>query len=310
MELIPAVLTEALNDQNITEILVNSESEIWYEQKGILNKMACTFESSIHYQNFIDSLCLEAKLIWSRETPSCEGFWRGFRVQLICAPVTNQSFALSLRRLGGNLWNLALLRDMDWMTSSQLQLLREALLKRENILVIGPTGSGKTSVLSALLNEVPLTERVVVLEDTPELSSAGPQSIYMRTKKDFVADTLDYDLERLIRLSLRMRPDRIVVGEVRGAEAKDLMLALSTGHEGSLGTLHASTPLQAITRLEMLVTMGAPQWPLSLVRKLIAQSLQLILVCQKKEGHRKFGGLFRITGYEDSGLLLERVDGT
>jgi pilus assembly protein CpaF len=308
MELIPAVLSEALNDQNITEILMNSESEIWFEQKGSLCKMNCSFESPIHYQNFIDSLCLEAKLIWSRENPSCEGQWRGFRVQLVCAPVTDQSFALSLRRLGGSHWSLHRLQGLGWMTSAQSQLLRESLLRRENILVIGPTGSGKTSVLSALLNEVPESQRVVVLEDTPELSSAGPQSIYMKTKKDFVADKADYDLERLIRLSLRMRPDRIVVGEVRGHEAKDLMLALSTGHEGSLGTLHASTPLQAITRLEMLVTMGAPQWPLSLVRKLIAQSLQLILVCQKKDGHRKFGGLFRITGYEESGLLLERVD--
>lgn len=308
MELIPSKLQEIFQDNNVTEVLMNSEYEIWIEKHGQLEKYEFQFEDQICYQNFVDQLCLEAKLVWSRENPSCEGYWRGFRVQLICAPITNQSFAVSLRRLSGSLWSFDKLKSLHWMSQSQAELLSEVISRRENVLVIGPTGSGKTSVLSALLNHVPNHQRTIVLEDTPELCSAGPQSIYMRTKMDPHLESNDYDLEKLIRLSLRMRPDRLVVGEVRGAEAKDLMLALSTGHEGSMGTLHASTPLQALTRLEMLVTMGAPQWPLSLVRKLIAQSIQMILVCQKKEGHRKCGGLYRVTGYEDSGLLIERVD--
>ncbi|MEO0335064.1 MAG: CpaF/VirB11 family protein, partial [Pseudomonadota bacterium] len=172
-------------------------------------------------------------------------------------------------------------------------------------LIVGPTGSGKTTLLNAILQKVPAKERIVILEDTDELASPHENSVKLLTRIDDSSQLRNFDLGDLLRESLRMRPDRIVVGEVRGQEAKELLLALSTGHSGFFGTLHASSAQEALWRLEMLVQMGAPQWAKETIRRLIFSALHEILVVKRESGIRKIIEIKKLSGLESNGILLE-----
>jgi pilus assembly protein CpaF len=158
------------------------------------------------------------------------------------------------------------------------------------------------------LRELPQNERVVILEDTDELHVPNLSSTKMLTRLDPHNLLPPVDLSALLRHSLRLRPDRLVLGEVRGPEAKDLLLTLATGHSGSLGTLHATSAQEALIRLEMLVQLGAPQWAQATVRRLIQLSLHYVVVAQKKiEGARVLEGIYKITSLEEFGFLLEKI---
>jgi pilus assembly protein CpaF len=195
--------------------------------------------------------------------------------------------------------------EVGWCAPEQSALLQDLLARRQTVLVVGPTGSGKTSVLGACLKELPAQERVVILEDTDELPLPNSASTKLLTRAQASPTLPDVSLTDLVKQSLRMRPFRLAIGEVRGAEAKDLLLALATGHEGSWGTLHASDPRQALLRLEMLIQMGAPQWSLQAIRQLMQLSLNAIVVCGNKNGHRFLEGIYRVAALESVGLLLE-----
>jgi pilus assembly protein CpaF len=193
--------------------------------------------------------------------------------------------------------------------SREIEFLSQLVMNKDNLLIIGPASSGKTSVLKALLNECPKNERLIILEDSKELDPPSEASTQLLTRFDARGVLPHLSLSELVRQSLRMRPDRLVVGEVRGNEAKELLLALATGHRGSFGTLHASDPWQALIRLEMLIQMGAPQWSLSAIRKLILLSLNYIIVCTRdREGQRKLSGIYKLISVEDSGVIIERVN--
>ena len=179
--------------------------------------------------------------------------------------------------------------------------------QQENLLFIGPTGCGKTTVLGACLRELRGDERAVIIEDTDELARPNSASTTLLTRGPFTPALPEVTLTDLVRQSLRMRPSRLVMGEVRGAEAKDLLLALATGHSGSLGTLHASEPRQALLRLEMLVQLGAPQWSVQAVRQLIQLSVDGLVVCGNEGGHRRLEGIFKVAALESFGFLLDPV---
>ncbi|RYZ78974.1 MAG: CpaF family protein, partial [Proteobacteria bacterium] len=167
-----------------------------------------------------------------------------------------------------------------------------------------------TSLINALLQTIPSNERAVVIEDTPEIELPNTSSMKLITREDPQGILKSIDQGQLLKHSLRLRPDRIVMGEIRGGEAKDLLMALATGHGGSFGTLHASDARQALIRLEMLIQMGAPQWNLPAVRRLIHLSLDYILVVEKNaEGKRQFQGIYKICSLEENGFLIEKVQG-
>jgi pilus assembly protein CpaF len=300
-------LTELLADPDIQEILVNGPSEIWFEKSGALHALPDRFLSETTFKNFIDRLCSEAQLKIDLAQPFVDGRWRGFRVHLGCAPLTHCQFHLSLRRLPENPWTLASLRAADWCTDAQLRGLKDLLTARSNILFIGPTGCGKTTVLGACLKELPVNERVVILEDTDELPRPNLASTKMLTRTISSTSLPEVSLTDLVRQSLRMRPQRLVMGEVRGGEAKDLLLALATGHSGSLGTLHASEARQALIRLEMLVQLGAPQWNTQAIRQLIQLSVEALVVCGFEGGRRRLHGLFKVAALESCGFLLDPI---
>jgi pilus assembly protein CpaF len=301
-------ISTLLEDETISEILINSQNEIWFERAGKLYQHNDQFISSLTYKNFIERLSLAAGIQPSVETPFCDGRFLDFRLHLVTNEITKASTALSLRRLKKDPWTFSQLQELQWAPENAMVHLKDWIQKKKSFLVVGETGSGKTSVLSACLHDINKNERALLLEDTEELQCPNSVSLRLLTRSIAQENLSQFNLGDLVKQSLRMRPDRLIVGEVRGPEAKDLLMALSTGHAGSMGTLHASSGHQALMRLEMLVQLGAPQWSLQTIRRLIGLSLQgIVVVGKSSQGKRVLKGLFEITGAEETGILLESI---
>lgn len=295
-------------DTDITEILVNGPESIWYEKEGRLLRHEDVFLSETSYNNSLHRLCEKSHCQSTVEHPAATGYFEEFRFTMIRQELTRNHHHISLRRHPKNPWTLERFRAAGWASDTDLASLRELIEKRRNFLIVGSTGSGKTSLINALLQTLPANERAIVIEDTPEIELPNPSCMKMITREDPQGVLKAVCQSDLLRHSLRLRPDRIVMGEIRGPEAKDLLMALATGHGGSFGTLHASDPRQALIRLEMLIQMGAPQWSLQAVRRLIHLSLDCILVVEKTaEGKRKFQGIYKICSLEENGFLIEKI---
>lgn len=299
-------LDPLLKDPEISEILANGKDDIWYEKGGQFQKAMDQFLTATTFKNAIDLICGEAGLTVNLAHPFADGRWRGFRVHIACAPLVHREFHLSLRRISELPWTLSRLGELGWATSAQMGHLRALIQNRKNIIIVGATGSGKTSVLGAMLKELDTNERAVIIEDTDELPVPNTASTKLLARLQSPA-LGGVDLTELVRQALRMRPHRMVVGEVRGGEAKDLLMALATGHSGSMGTLHAADARQALLRLEMLVQMGAPQWSVQAVRQLIQFSVDALVVCGNGNGHRRLDGLYKVAALESFGFLVERL---
>lgn len=301
-------LTELLKDEQISEVIVNGAHSIWFEKNGRLHPHSDRFVSSSSYENFLHRLSAQSRTHLNLERPMMDGKYKDFRLHLAGSELTHAAPALTLRRHPRNPWSFARLESLGWGNTELLQTLAKMLAERDNFLIVGGTGCGKTSVLNACLQALPATERVILIEDTEELSLPNLASTRLLSRQDAQGLLPKIDLMELVRQSLRMRPDRLVLGEVRGPEAKDLLMALSTGHSGSLATLHASDPHQALLRLEMLVQLGAPMWALSAIRNLIFLSLQKIVVLQRLPGGRRgLEGIYRLCSCESSGILIEKT---
>lgn len=293
-------------DEDVTEILVNGPDSIWIEKNGRLQKHTDSFFSELSYRNCLDRLSHEANTHISKEHPCADGSFGDFRLSLIGGDLTQASAHFSLRRHPKNPWTFPKLAEMEWCRPQDLPLFERLITQRKNFLVVGSTGAGKTSVLNSFLQLLPENERVIVIEDTSEIALPNLASMKLLTREDSQGVLPSVDQMQLVKRSLRLRPDRIVMGEVRGSEAKDFLMALATGHTGSFGTLHAQDPVQALIRLEMLIQMGAPQWSLLAIRRLIQLSLDYVVVAEKTEtGHRRFKGAYRLCSVEEHGILLE-----
>lgn len=302
-------LTRLLEQSDLTEILLNGAKEIWIERGGKLHRHPDQFLSEGSYERILSKICHEAGVILTLERPAGDGKWKDFRLHIVRSPAARGATLVSLRRHPKNPWTLERLIESGWCREEQVPGVRAMITKHLNFLVVGSTGCGKTSVLNSLLREVSPQERVGVIEDTDEIARPDGPSFKLLTREDPQGCLPSLDQSYLVRQCLRMRPDRLLMGEIRGGEAKDFLLALSTGHRGSFGTLHADHPHQAIIRLEMLVQMGSPHWSLLAIRRLILGSLQVILCCRKDEnGKRRLTGAFRIVSLEESGFLMEEVD--
>lgn len=296
-----------LIDNEITEIIVNGERGIWFEKHGQLQQHDDNFYSFVSYQNFIQRLTSESRMQINLDRPFCDGYWRQYRVHLITPPLAQCGAHLSLRRHPDNPWTLSRFEEVGWAPPDALAHLKKIIQDKESFLIIGATGTGKTSVLSACLQELPANERIVAIEDTNELNLPNLLSAKLITRLDPQGVLQNVDQGELLRQALRMRPDRIVMGEVRGSEAKDLLMALSTGHCGGMATIHADNPRQALYRLEMLVQMGAPNWSLQAIRHLIYFGIRTIVSVKRLDGLRLLAGIHRLSSLEESGFCLEPI---
>ncbi len=300
-------LEPLMTDPLITEILINGHDSVWYEKFGQLHCHDDRFFSPASLNNFLHKVMNDARVQANLERPFADGYWQGFRLHIILPPLTQNAVHLSLRRHPENPWTFKSFAEIDWAPPHAIDFLQKLVKEHQSFLIIGGTGSGKTSVLNACLQEMISNERIVTIEDTNEIRLPNAASVKLISRQDPSKILPDVDQCELLRQALRMRPDRIVVGEVRGHEAKDLLMALSTGHRGGLGTLHAENPRQALLRLEMLVQMGAPQWSLRAIRHLIFFGIQYMVTVGKVGGQRKLRSISRITSLEENGFCLEPV---
>lgn len=300
-------LTRLLEQEDITEILVTDVDQIWIEKSGQLLQWHDKFFSNDSYISFLDRLCLEAKCFFDLKNPIVNASWKNFRVHIIAPPLARSLPQLSLRRTANSNWTLYKLKELGWCDDSALSILKNIVLNKKNSLIIGATSTGKTSALNAMIHEAGTEERIICIEDTDEIQLPNKISSKLLTRVSSESFLKNFYMQDLLKESLRMRPDRIILGEVRGAEAKDLLLAFATGHRGGMATLHADDPRQALIRLEMLIQLGAPQWSVQAIRHLIRLSLDNIILIRKSASRRYLSGVYEITSLEDSGFCLETL---
>ena len=296
-----------IQNKNNSEIIINGKNHIFYEEKGKLHSLQDTFLSDLTFHNFIHRILEETGVVLGLKQPFADGNWRGWRLHIARQPVVNVDFHLSLRRHPNNPWTFSRLKDQGWAPEKAIHLIETILKEKNNILIVGPTSSGKTSVLNACLQCLPPDERIITIEDSSELMLPNHAStkLLTRTNSNSPNTLFNIDQSELVRQSLRMRPDRIIMGEARGTEAKDLLMALATGHSGSLGTIHAKDHKQALWRLEMLVQMGAPSWDTHTIRQMIILSIEYLIVLGRYRGERKLMGIHKLSGVEKTGFLFE-----
>lgn len=296
-------------DLDITEILVNSSTSLWYEKAGHLQPHDDCFFSEVSYDNILERISQKAGSHISLNHPYLESKFLDFRVTLIDKSLTGENNLLSLRRHPLQAWNLQRLQNQGWCTDSQGNILKNLIKAKKNFLIVGETGSGKTSVANACLQLLNPAERAILIEDCSELVVSNDCSVKLLTREDPYGQLTPVTQQDLIRRSLRLRPDRLVMGEIRSLEAKDFLMMLSTGHAGSFATLHARDPQEALIRLEMLVQLGAPQWSLVAIRRLIFLSLHYIVITERTDsGARKLKNIYKLTSLEESGFTLDPAE--
>lgn len=307
-----------LNDPEVTEILVNAPNQIYFEKFGQLNLFEDQFLTAYSFDSFIQRLSQKTNFHISVDTPFVDAHYKNFRIHIAFPPITPKYPALSFRKHPTESWRFDQLKDLNWASPDQIAILKKLVQSKKNFLVIGETGSGKTSTLSACLQEIQNTERTIIIEDTSELPLPNQSSLKLLTRFDSQGILKNYSQTDLVKQSLRMRPDRIVLGEIRGAEAQDLLMAFATGHQGCMSSMHAHNPQQALIRLEMLIQMGANQWSLSAIRRLILLSISYIVVVRRShqelspasssKSSRFLEGIYRICSLEDHFFTFEKVE--
>ena len=300
-------LQELVLNESISEIMVNSYNQIFFELDGQLFQHNESFKTPDEFQQLIEQITAAKETFLNRDKPFLELQFEKHRITLTYSELSIHSTLLCMRRIGLNISDLNELTKNSWCTYEQMQIIQQALKRKDNILIIGGTSSGKSTLLQALLNWINKDERVVIIEDTEELKAPNDVSVQLLCRQK-INEQLDFiGYEQLIKHSLRLRPDRLVLGEVRGSEAYNFLLALSSGHSGSLGSMHAKNAREALLKLEMLVQLGAPQWSYQSIRRLISLSLQTIIVVEKKNGLRQLKEIAHISSLEEHSITLEQA---
>jgi len=301
-------LEKLISDEDITEILVNGPSCVLFEKNGCLQKSTDCFFDTSTYNQCIERISQMCNSYMNKEKPFIEAQIGTLRFTLIYSDLSRGQHLLSIRKQPKDIWTLQKLSSINWCTDPQLELIQKILKTQKNFLFAGGTSSGKTSALQALINELPENERLVIIEDTQELRLCNLVSLSLLTRADILNKNNDVTMTDLLKRALRLRPDRLVVGEIRGAEATNLLMALATGHDGSFGSMHAKSAAEALLRLEMLIQMGAPQWSLQSIRRLIGLTVEYIFIVEKKNGLRRLEGIYQISSVEETGITLMKLD--
>lgn len=299
-------LTDLLALPTIFDIMIQGTDGIFYETPTGVHKHSDGFLSDRSFQNFIDRLMKDSGLLINQKDPFGNGSVAGFRIHLIGPPISKK-ICVTMRRHRDCTLPLDELVASKFLSNEQMNFLENLLADHSNFLIVGPTGSGKTTFLNSLIAHLPATQRIVIIEDTDEITVTNPLACKLLAREVCPQTLNKVTMEDLVKQSLRMRPDRLVIGEVRGQEAKDLLQALATGHSGSMGTLHAQSAKQALLRLEMLIQMGSPHWSLNSIRQLIQLSLHYLIVLKENRQDKGIKEIHRITSHESFGLLLEKV---
>ncbi|MDQ2899099.1 MAG: CpaF family protein [Acidobacteriota bacterium] len=302
-------LEPLLQDPSISDILVNGHKEVYIERKGLLELTSVRFHDDSHLLRIIEKIVSEVGRRVDESNPMVDArLSDGSRVNAIIPPLAVDGPVLSIRRFGTDKLMPKDLVEKKALTGGMMQLLEAAVKARLNIIIVGGTGAGKTTLLNALSAFIPAKERIVTIEDAAELQLKQPHVVRLETRPANVEGQGAVKQRQLLMNSLRMRPDRIIVGEVRGEEALDMLQAMNTGHDGSLTTIHANSPREAISRLEVMISLANGNMQLSSIRQQIASSVHLMVQAARlSDGSRRVMYLTEVTGIEGNMVSLQDI---
>ena len=303
-------LEPLLRDPQISDILVNNKDLVYVERGGILQKTDIVFRDDRHILQVIDRIVSKVGRRVDESSPMVDArLPDGSRVNAIIPPLALDGPALSIRRFGTGPLSAEALVDLRSASPEMLQLLAAAVRARISILISGGTGAGKTTFLNMLSHYIPDSERIITIEDAAELQLAQENIVRLETRPPNVEGQGAIKQRQLLINSLRMRPDRIIIGEVRGEESFDMLQAMNTGHEGSMTTIHANSPRDALSRLESMVYMvPGLNLPERSVRQQIASAITIVVQCSRlADGSRKVMSISEITGMEENVISMQEI---
>lgn len=302
-------LEPLLRDLKISDILVNGKDRVFIERGGKLEQADVSFRDDRHLLQIIDRIVSRVGRRVDESSPMVDArLPDGSRVNAIIPPLALDGPALSIRRFGTGPLASNQLVNLKSISNGMIQMLAAAVAARISILISGGTGAGKTTFLNILSQYIPPTERLVTIEDAAELQLAQKNIVRLETRPPTVEGLGAIRQRQLLINSLRMRPDRIIIGEVRGEEAFDMLQAMNTGHEGSMATIHANTPRDALSRLESMVAMSNLNLPEKTVRQQIASAIAIVVqVSRMSDGTRKVVSISEITGMEENIISMHEI---
>lgn len=302
-------LEPLLADDGISDILVNGPHQTWVERQGRLERSPVRFDDEAHLRRVIDRIVSRIGRRVDEMSPMVDArLPDGSRVNAVIPPLAIDGASLSIRRFGVDALTMQELVRLQALTPAMAELVQAMVLARLNVLVSGGTGSGKTTLLNAMSASIPVGERIITIEDAAELQLQQPHVVRLESRPPNIEGEGEVSQRALLRNSLRMRPDRIILGEVRGAEVLDMLQAMNTGHEGSMTTLHANSPRDALTRLEHMLGMAGLLLDARSVRQQIGSALSVVIqVSRLSDGQRKLVSLQEITGTEGDVISMQEI---
>ncbi|CAN5422060.1 CpaF family protein [soil metagenome] len=302
-------IEEVLRDQTVSDVLVNGPKQVYIERHGRLEETNIEFHDDAQLIQVIQRIAASIGRRIDESSPMLDArLADGSRVNAIIPPLALDGPAMSIRRFGQVPIGSDRLLELEAFTPDMCQFLEACVRSKVNILISGGTGSGKTTLLNVLSRWIPLSERVVTIEDAAELQLQRKHVVRLETRPPNIEGKGEVTQRDLLRNTLRMRPDRITIGEVRGAEALDMLQAMNTCHEGSMTTVHANTPRDAMRRIENMVSMAGLNFPVSAIRQQTASAIDLLIQLGRMTGgRRKVLNVSEITGMEGDAILLQDI---
>jgi pilus assembly protein CpaF len=302
-------LEPLLQDPTVDDVLVNGYNQIFVERNGKLEKTVARFKDDTHLMRVIDKIVSTVGRRVDESNPMVDARLKdGSRVNVTIPPLALDGPSVSIRLFASDPFQADDLIDMGSVTPELVDLLRAVVAARLNVLISGGTGAGKTTLLNVLSSFIPEDERIVTIEDAAELQLKQEHVVRLETRPANIEGKLQVDQRDLVINSLRMRPDRIIVGEVRGSEALDMLQAMNTGHEGSLTTIHSNSPRDALTRVETMVAMTGLELPQKAVRQQVASALDVVIQLSRlSDGTRRLVSFQEITGMEGDVVVMQEI---
>lgn len=304
------VLQPYLDDETVTEIMCNGYDCIFVERQGCLEKTDTTFYKESQYKALLHRIAAEVNRKIDFSSPIVDARLKdGSRVNIVLDPVALNGPILTIRKFSALVYDLEDLHDLESMTHSQMSFLKRAIKERKNIFISGGTGSGKTTLLNALCQEIEASERIITIEDSAEIVVKGVENVVSLEKRDANLEGVgEISIAALIKTALRMRPDRIIVGEIRGAEAIDMLQAMNTGHSGSISTGHSNSPMDMLSRIETMVLSGL-EIPIQAIRQQIASAIDVVIHVERlKGGKRRLSSIALVKGHTDHHYDIEYLN--
>lgn len=302
-------LEPLLSDPAISEIMVNGPDAVFVEKKGRIQRVQTRFNDDAHLRKVIDKIVSRVGRRIDESSPMADArLPDGSRVNAIIPPLALDGSTLTIRRFATVPLQMSDLLSKNALTPEMAQLLAGLVQAKSNVVISGGTGSGKTTLLNILSSYIPTNERIITIEDTAELQLQQEHVVRLETRPPNIEGKGEVSIRALVKNSLRMRPDRIVLGEIRGGEVIDMLQAMNTGHDGSLTTVHANTPRDALGRLENLVGLGGMNLPMKALRQMISSAVHVIVQATRlSDGSRKVTSIAELSGMEGDVITLQEI---